>query len=207
VALAAALFLQFSVKKYIAWVYWLAVAMVAVFGTMSADGLHIELGIPYLVSSTFFAVVLVLIFIAWYIVEGTLSIHSINTCRREVFYWATVVATFALGTAAGDMTATTFHLGYLTSGIIFTVLFALPAVAYLWFGASEVLTFWIAYVLTRPLGASFADWFGAARDRGGLGWGTLPVALGLSGLIIIAVVYLTASLAGVNHRRSTPGRV
>ena len=129
VVFVVALAIQLSVKRYIAWVYWLAVAMVAVFGTMAADGLHIELGIPYLVSTIFFAVILVIIFTVWYVSERNLSIHSIYTRRREVFYWATVVTTFALGTAAGDMTATTLHLGYLTSGIVFTLLFALPAVA------------------------------------------------------------------------------
>lgn len=206
IVFAAALFLQFSVKKYIAGVYWLAVAMVAVFGTMAADGLHIELGIPYLLSSTFFATVLILIFIAWYAVEHTLSIHSIFTRRREFFYWATVVTTFALGTAAGDMTATTLHLGYLTSGIVFALLFALPAVAYLWFGAGEVLTFWIAYILTRPLGASFADWFAVSRSRGGLAWGTLPVALSLTALIVVAVAYLTVTREGVNRHRFSLGR-
>ena len=111
--------LQFSVRRYNSWVYWLAVVMVSVFGTMAADVLHIGLGIPYAVSTTFFAVVLAVVFVVWYRSEGTLSIHSIFTRRREVFYWATVMATFALGTAAGDMTAKDFGLGYLGSGVMF----------------------------------------------------------------------------------------
>ena len=106
IALAGALVLQFSVKRYIPWVYWLTVVMVAVFGTMAADGLHIQFGIPYIVSTIFIAIVLAIVFIAWQLTEKTLSIHSIYTPRREAFYWATVMATFALGTAAGDMTAT-----------------------------------------------------------------------------------------------------
>ena len=113
VGLVIALALQFAAPRYRPWIYWLAVAMVAVFGTMAADVLHIQFGIPYLVSTIFFAVVLAAVFVVWYSSEHTLSIHTINTRRREVFYWLTVMATFALGTAAGDMTATTLHLGYL----------------------------------------------------------------------------------------------
>jgi uncharacterized membrane-anchored protein len=129
-ALVASLVVQFRVRRYVAWVYWTAVVMVAVFGTMAADGLHVELGVPYAVSTPFFAVALAVIFVLWYRTEKTLSIHSIYTRPREMFYWATVLATFALGTAAGDLTATTLHLGYLGSGILFTAVIAIPAVAY-----------------------------------------------------------------------------
>src|SRR5579884_566396 len=114
-----AIILQFWVKKYIPWIYWLTVSMVAVFGTMAADVVHIVLGVPYLISAIFFAIALTIIFTVWHKVEGTLSIHSIFTPSRELFYWLTVVTTFALGTAVGDMTAVTFNLGYLTSGILF----------------------------------------------------------------------------------------
>src|SRR3984957_374108 len=127
---ALALVLQFWVRRYVAWVYWLAVVMVAVFGTMAADVLHIKFGFPYEVSPALFAVVLSVVFVAWNATEKTLSIHSITTPRREAFYWCTVASTFALGTAAGDMTATTFHLGYFVSGVVFTVLIAIPAVAH-----------------------------------------------------------------------------
>jgi uncharacterized membrane-anchored protein len=126
VAFAAALILQLSVRRYIAWVYWLAVVMVAIFGTMVADALHIQLGVPYTVSTVGFAIALTLIFIAWYVTERTLSIHRITTLRRELFYWATVCATFALGTATGDLTAYTFHLGFLASGLLFVVVIADP---------------------------------------------------------------------------------
>ncbi len=189
--LLISLILQFYVRKYIPWIYWLTVVMVAIFGTMAADVLHIGLGIPYLISTIFFAIVLSAIFILWYKTEKTLSIHSIFTPRREIFYWATVMATFALGTAAGDMTATTLGLGYLTSGILFTILFAIPAIGYFKFRVNEILAFWIAYILTRPLGASFADWVGRPTNLGGLGLGTGVVSLILTILIIIFVAYLT----------------
>ena len=171
IVLLAVLALQFSVRRYVPWIYWLVVVMVSVFGTMAADIVHIVLGVPYLISTIFFAIVLAIIFTLWYAREKTLSIHSIYTYHRELFYWATVLATFALGTAAGDMTATTLGLGYFSSGILFTVLFAIPAFCYWFFGLNEIFAFWCAYVLTRPLGASFSDWMAVAHSRGGLGFG------------------------------------
>lgn len=191
IALVIALVLQFSVKRYIAWVYWLSVSMVAVFGTMVADAMHIQLHIPYVISTAFFAVSLAIVFIVWQKSEKTLSIHSINTRRREMFYWATVLATFALGTAAGDLTATTIGLGYFSSGLLFIGLIALPAVGYWLFGLNEIFAFWCAYVLTRPLGASFADWMSKSPSIGGLGWGDGHVAIVLSVVIIGFVVYLS----------------
>ena len=188
-----ALVLQFAVRRYVAWIYWLAVVMVAVFGTMAADVLHVQFGIPYLVTTVFFAVALAVIFVAWYATEKTLSIHSINTFRRELFYWATVMATFALGTATGDMTSITLHLGYFSSGVMFAVLICLPALAYWLFGLNEIFAFWLAYILTRPLGATFADWVGKPKSVSGLGEGTGLVSLCLTILIIIFVVYLTVT--------------
>ena len=200
IGLLVTLALQFSAKKYLPWIYWLAVVMVSVFGTMAADVVHIVLGIPYLISTIFFSVSLAVIFILWYVTEKTLSIHSIFTTRRELFYWATVLATFALGTAAGDMTATTLHLGYFTSGIVFAIVFAIPAVAYFWFGLNEVIAFWFAYIITRPLGASFADWMGVSLARGGLAWGTGPVSLALAILIVGCVGYLSLTHVDVEKR-------
>jgi uncharacterized membrane-anchored protein len=207
IALAVALVLQFSARRYEAWTYWSAVVMVAVFGTMAADVLHGGLGIPYIASTLALAVVLAAIFAAWYWTEKTLSIHSIHTRRREAFYWATVMATFALGTAAGDLTATTFGWGYFYSGVMFTV--AIAAVACVHFiglrispagrhreSTFAVLTFWLAYILTRPLGASFADWMGKPAGQGALGWGDGTVSLSL----LIVIVALVAYLA-VGHRR------
>jgi uncharacterized membrane-anchored protein len=194
IGLLAALILQFSVRRYVAWIYWFAVVMVAIVGTMAADVIHVVLGISYLTSAVFFSVALAVIFIAWYACEKTLSIHSITTLRRELFYWATVMATFALGTAAGDLTAATIHLGYLASGILFAVLFAAPALAYRLLGLNEIVAFWFAYIVTRPLGASFADWFGkSALD--GLGLGDTKVAVVLTILIVAFVTYLS-----VTHR-------
>ena len=193
IGLLAALVLQFSVRRYVAWIYWLAVIMVAIFGTMAADVLHIGLGIPYLFSTIFFAIVLIIIFFVWYKIEKTLSIHSIITPRRELFYWAAVITTFALGTAAGDMTAVTFNLGYLDSGIMFALLFAIPLVLYKFFGFNEVITFWFAYIMTRPFGASFADWFGRTKDLGGIGFGTGKTSIVLGVLIVIFVSYLAIS--------------
>jgi uncharacterized membrane-anchored protein len=188
--LAVALVLQFAAPRYRPWIYWFAVAMVAVFGTMAADALHIELGIPYVVSTAFFSVVLIVVFAVWYASERTLSIHSITTPRRETFYWLTVISTFALGTAAGDMTATTFHLGYLVSGIAFTILIAVPAVAHRWFGLNAIVAFWFAYIVTRPLGASYADWLGVSHARGGLNIGSGTVSIASTVLIVIAVALL-----------------
>jgi uncharacterized membrane-anchored protein len=193
IGFALALVLQFSVRRYIAWIYWLTVVMVAIFGTMAADVLHVGFGIPYIVSASFFFVSLAVIFTAWYLTEKTLSIHSITTRRRELFYWATVVTTFALGTAVGDMTATTLGLGYLTSGIMFAVIIAIPALGYWLFGLNEILAFWFAYIITRPLGASFADWMGKPRNAGGFGLGTGKVSLVLTILIISFVAYLTVT--------------
>ncbi|MCU1423216.1 MAG: hypothetical protein JWN36_2867 [Microbacteriaceae bacterium] len=196
VLFAVALVLQFAVRRYIPVVYWLAVVMVSVFGTMAADVTHIVLGVPYAVSTVAFAVALVVVFLPWHRMEGTLSIHSITTRRRELFYWAAVLVTFALGTATGDLTATTLHLGYLASGVLFAIVIAVPFVAWRWFGLNAVAAFWFAYIVTRPLGASFADWMGVSHARGGLDWGTGPVSLVLAAIIAVLVVVMA-----VQHRR------
>jgi uncharacterized membrane-anchored protein len=210
-AFAAAVALQFYWPRYNAWVYWLAVTMVAVFGTMGADVLHLVIGIPYLFTTIFFAIALAIIFWTWGAVEGTLSIHSITTRRRELFYWLTVMATFALGTAAGDMTAFTLHLGFLASGLLFAGLIALLAIVreatkgrFAKHDARQqrnaVLLFWLAYILTRPLGASFADWFGKPENIGGLGWGDGTVSLTLTLLLVGLVWYLAATHLDVKGR-------
>jgi len=191
VVLAGALALQFFVRHYVAWIYWFAVVMVAVFGTMAADVLHVQFHVPYAVTSTLFAAVLTGVFVVWYKTEGTLSIHTITTPRREVFYWSTVMATFALGTALGDLTAHTLGLGYLTAGVMFCGLIAVPAIGYWWWGFNEVFAFWFAYIVTRPLGASFADYLGKPQTLGGLGIGDGVVALILSGAIVIMVAYVS----------------
>ena len=198
--LAGVIWVQFRAPRYSAWLYWAAVVMVSVFGTMCADVLHVAFGIPYAVSTAFFAVVLVAVFVLWYRVEGTLSIHSITSPRRELFYWMTVVTTFALGTAVGDLTATTLKLGYFSSGVMFAVLFAVPAVAYR-FGLNAIFAFWFAYVVTRPFGASFADWMGVSVKRGGLAWGTGPVSLVLLAIIVVLVAVLAVTKMDVAEQQ------
>ncbi|WP_241654693.1 hypothetical protein [Sporolactobacillus shoreae] len=200
--LAAAMVLQFSVKRYIAWIYWLVVVMVSIFGTMAADVVHVVIGIPYLVSTAFFAIVLAGVFIVWFAAEKTLSIHSIDTFRRETFYWMTVLGTFALGTASGDMTATTLHLGYFASGILFAVLLVMPAVAYWKFGLNPIFSFWFAYVMTRPVGASFSDWLSKPLGEGGIGWGEGQVSLVMAIIIVALVGYLQITKMDAHHSQA-----
>jgi uncharacterized membrane-anchored protein len=188
---------QFSTRRYVAWVYWFAVIMVAISGTLAADAVHVGLGIPYVMSTVFYALVLAAVFVVWQRTEGTLSIHSITTVRRELFYWAAVLATFALGTAAGDMTAATLGWGYLSSGLFFAVVLLVPAILYARTTISPVFLFWFAYVFTRPLGASFADWFGKDRHLGGLALGDGPV----SAVVTVAILAVVARLA---YQSGTP---
>ena len=200
-AFAVAMALQFRIERYVPWTYWLAVLMVAVFGTMAADVLHVEFGVPYAVSTAGFAVVLAVVFTTWHRSEGTLSIHSITTSRRETFYWLAVLATFAMGTAVGDLTAYTLGLGFLASGVVFALAFLVPAVAWRFFGLNAILAFWIAYVLTRPLGASIADWLGKPRDAHGLGYGDGPVAGVLFVMIAVLVAWVSRSYSPATSRR------
>jgi uncharacterized membrane-anchored protein len=170
-----------------------------VFGTMAADVLHVGFGVPYIASTALYAVVLALVFFFWDRTEPTLSIHSINTMRREAFYWASVVATFAMGTALGDLTATTFHLGYSYSILLFAGIIAIPAVGYRFFKWNPIFSFWFAYVITRPLGASFADWVGKPESAGGLGMGDGNVSWVLTIVIALLVAYLAVTKADVQH--------
>lgn len=205
VGLVVSLALQLTVRRYVAWIYWFAVVMVAVFGTMAADVLHVQFGVPYVASTVFFAAALAVVFVTWYASERTLSIHTIHAGRRELFYWATVIATFALGTAAGDWTAATLGLGYLASLLLFAALFVLPGIGYRFAGLNAVFAFWFAYVMTRPLGASFADWVGKPY-LGGLGAGDAKIAGVLTVLIIGVVAYLAMSRVDVpaDQRTVTP---
>ncbi|MGZ4428483.1 MAG: COG4705 family protein [Nocardioidaceae bacterium] len=189
-----ALWLQLRVRRYVAATYWFAVAMVAVFGTMAADVLHVVLGISYVVTTTFWGLAVAVVFFLWHRSEGTLSIHSITTRRRETFYWTTVLATFALGTAAGDLTATQLGLGFLASGVLFAAVMLVPALGWWRFGMNNVLGFWFAYVVTRPLGASFADWLGKPPSfDGGLGYGDGTVTAAATVLIVALVGYLAVT--------------
>jgi uncharacterized membrane-anchored protein len=203
VAFAAALVLQFRMRRYTAWTYWFAVVMVGIFGTMAADVLHVALGVPYFASATLFAIALAAVFILWHRTEHTLSIHSIDRPRRELCYWAAVVATFALGTSAGDLTATTLHLGYLGSIVAFAVVLLIPAAGYRWLGWNAIFSFWFAYVITRPVGASIADWLGKPSDVGGLGIGSGVVSPVLAILIACLVAYLAVTRSDVQREPGT----
>lgn len=183
-----AIWLQMRQREYRAPIYWFAVMMVAIFGTMAADGIHDGASIPYSVTTPLFGLIMAAIFLLWYRSEGTLSIHTITTRRREGFYWATVLATFALGTAAGDLTATPLHLGFFPSALLFISIIAIPAVGWWRFDLNPIVAFWFAYIVTRPIGASFADWFSKPASITGLGLGDGAV----SGLALIVFVTLVA---------------
>jgi uncharacterized membrane-anchored protein len=176
VGIVVALRLQLRQTEYRAPYYWFAVMMVAIFGTMAADGIHDGANIPYGVTTPAFAIITGLIFLLWYRSEGTLSIHSITTRRRERFYWAAVLGTFALGTAAGDLTAYQLKLGFWPSAVLFAVVFAIPAIGWWRLRWNPIFAFWFAYIVTRPLGASFADGF-SKPTSGGLNLGDPLVSL------------------------------
>jgi uncharacterized membrane-anchored protein len=201
--LGGALGMQFAVRRYRTWIYWLAVAAVAVTGTIAADGLHLVVGLPYWQTTALYAFCLAVIFAAWYLTEGTLSIHSITTWRRELFYWATVMATFALGTALGDLTAVTYHFGFFSSAVLFLIVIAIPLVAHWKLGMNSVLAFWFAYTITRPLGASIADWLGVPHNLGGLDWGRGVVAALMLVPVIVCVAYMAVTGIDAEHDPGT----
>ncbi len=197
--LAVTLFLQFRAKKYIPGIYWLAVVLLSIFGTLITDNLTDNFGISLITTTVIFSIVLAVIFAAWYWSEKTLSIHSIVTTKREAFYWLAILFTFALGTAAGDLTAKKFNLGYLTSVLIFAGLIAVVTVAHLRFKLNAVLAFWIAYIFTRPLGASIGDYLSQAKADGGLNLGTVKT----SSLFLIAILATVIYLA-ITKKDATP---
>ncbi len=189
--LAVALVAQFRSRRYVPSIYWLSVVLISVVGTLITDNLVDNLGVPLQVTTAFFAVVLPLTFAAWYAAERTLSIHTIVTTRREAFYWLVILFTFALGTAAGDLVGESFGLGYGLSAVQFGGLIALVALAFYGFRANAVLAFWLAYILTRPLGASLGDLLSQPRNLGGLGLGTT----GTSGIFLVTILALVIYLA------------
>jgi uncharacterized membrane-anchored protein len=200
--LIIALFFQFRSRRYVPGVYWLAVVLISVVGTLITDNLTDNFGVSLVTTTILFGAALAATFTAWYAKEKTLSIHSIFTARREAFYWLAILFTFALGTAAGDLAAERLKVGYLRSAIMFAALIAVVTVAYYVseavLGAAHrrmasiaVLSFWIAYVLTRPLGASLGDYFSQAPDSGGLGLGTVVTSALFLAAILLTVIYLT----------------
>jgi uncharacterized membrane-anchored protein len=191
--LVVGLAVQFRTRRYVAAVYWLAVVLISVVGTLLTDNLTDALGVPLAVSTVVFAAALAATFAAWYAAEGTLSIHSIVTGRREAFYWLAILVTFALGTAVGDLVDEQFGIGYWPTALIVAVLIAAVAVSHLVFRADAVLTFWIAYVLTRPLGASLGDGLSQPRSDGGLGLGTTVTSVVFLAVILAVVTYLAVT--------------
>lgn len=197
--LVGALLLQLRTRRYLPWIYWLTVVLVSVVGTQITDALTDGLDVSLYLSTTVFALALAATFTIWYSLERTLSIHTIVTTRRELFYWAAILFTFALGTAAGDLATEALQLGFRLGIVIFGGLIALVTLAY-YRGANPVLTFWIAYVLTRPLGASLGDFLSQAQTYGGLGLGTVFTSATFLIVIVILVASLTTGATGAGGR-------
>ena len=189
--LAVALALQFRLRRYVPTVYWLAVVLISIVGTLITDNMVENLGVALTTSTIAFAVALAIAFAVWYASERTLSIHTIYTTRREAFYWLTVLFTFALGTAAGDLLAEKIDIGYWKSGVIFGGAIAVVYVAHRMLGLGAILAFWLAYILTRPLGASIGDELSQTRHDGGLGLGTTVTSVVFLAAIAATVAYLT----------------
>jgi uncharacterized membrane-anchored protein len=185
------LFFQFRSLKYVPWIYWLAVVLISVVGTLVTDNLVDNFGVSLETTTIIFSLILLATFVVWYLSEKTLSIHSIYTTKRESFYWLAILVTFALGTAAGDLAAESLNLGYLMSALIFAALIGVVTIAHYSFKLNAVLAFWIAYILTRPLGASLGDFLSQPRDAGGLELGTVGTSAIFLVTILILVIYLT----------------
>ena len=194
--LIAALVLQFAQKKYVPWAYWLAVVLVSIVGTLISDNLVDNLGISLQTTTIAFSIALAATFTAWFAVERTLSIHTIYTTRREVFYWFAILFTFALGTSSGDFLAEGLGLGYLQAGITYTALIAAIAFSYYVLKMNGILAFWLAYIFTRPMGASFGDLLSQPTPDGGLGFGTVGTSLLFLSAIAGTVIYMTLSRDG-----------
>jgi len=197
--LIALLVVQFRLRRYVPAVYWSVVVVISVFGTLITDNMSDRYNVPLTTSTILFSIVLAAVFAVWYAVERTLSIHTIYTTRREAFYWLAILFTFALGTAAGDLSAEKFDLGYAVSIGIFGGLIALVAIAHFAFGLNSVLSFWLAYILTRPLGASIGDYLSQSRADGGLGIGTTATSV----VFLTSILALVAFLA-ITRKDVTP---
>lgn len=197
--LLVALGVQFRLRRYVPTAYWIAIVLISVFGTLITDTLTDSAGVPLQTSTTVFAVLLVAAFAVWFAVERTLSIHTIVTSRREGFYWLTILCTFALGTAAGDLFGEQLGLGFFVSALIFAAVIAAITVAHLRFGLNAIVAFWLAYVLTRPLGASVGDLLSQPRADGGLGIGTTVTSYVFLAIIVALVTYLTRTKRDVTE--------
>lgn len=197
--LAVFITLQFSQKRYVPWAYWTCVVMISIVGTLITDNLVDNLGVRLETTTIFFAAALAVTFVLWYFWEETLSIHSIVTTQREIWYWLAILFTFSLGTAAGDLVAEKFELGYLATGLLFLAIVMAFWAAYL-LKANAVLTFWLAYIFTRPLGASFGDLLSQPVEYGGLGFGTILTSLLFLILIVGTVAFMTVTGRGREYQ-------
>lgn len=200
--LLALLAVQFGLRRYVPGVYWSVVVVISVFGTLITDNMTDRYNVPLTTSTIVFSIVLAAVFAGWYAVERTLSIHTIFTTRREAFYWLAILFTFALGTAAGDLSAEKLDLGYAVSILIFGGLIALVAFGHYVLRINAVLTFWLAYILTRPLGASIGDEMSQSSHKyGGLGLGTTGTSYIFLGAILALVAYLSITRRDATERR------
>ncbi|QTR46293.1 hypothetical protein J9253_20365 [Thiothrix litoralis] len=205
VVLVGFLFAQVKTKTYTPWLYWLTVVMVSIVGTLITDNLTDNLGVPLTVSTAAFSAVLAVTFWLWHKSEGSLSIHSIYTAKRELFYWAAILFTFALGTAAGDLLAESVGLGYAISALAFGAVIAVITIGFYAFKLNGILAFWLAYIITRPLGASIGDLLSQNVGNGGLGLGTM----GTSAVFLVAIVGLVSylTLSRVDAPKAVEGAV
>jgi len=190
--LLISLVFQLKAKRYVPKIYWVVVVFISVVGTLISDNLVDNLGVSLTTTSLIFAVALIAVFVFWYLSERTLSVHTIYTVRRELFYWAAILFTFSLGTSAGDLLSESLGLGYPVSALMFAAAIALIYLAYRVKLMNEVLAFWLAYILTRPLGASMGDMLTQPKDEGGLGLGTIPVSVFCLLAIVGLVIYLSS---------------
>ncbi|MEV0981829.1 hypothetical protein [Streptomyces sp. NPDC049915] len=202
--LAVVLVVQFRTSAYRAGVYWLAVALISIVGTLISDNLTDNMGVPLETSTAVFAIALAVVFVIWYRRERTLSVHHIDTTSRESYYWLAVLFTFALGTAAGDLVSERMDLGYWLSAVLFAAAIAAVAIAHFALGLDAVWSFWIAYILTRPLGASIGDYLSQPGGDGGLGLGTVVTSALFLAVILGLVVYLSATRKDVLEPERAP---
>jgi uncharacterized membrane-anchored protein len=194
--LIGALMLQFGQKRYVPWSYWLAVVLISIVGTLVTDNLVDNFGVSLISATIGFTIALAATFAAWFASEKTLSIHKVFTLKREAYYWLAILFTFALGTAAGDMVAELFGLGYLATGILFGMIIASLALGYALLGLDPILGFWLAYIFTRPLGASFGDLLSQPTKFGGMGLGTIITSALFLSAIVAIVAYMSVSRDG-----------
>jgi uncharacterized membrane-anchored protein len=205
VLLIVAMVFQFRARKYAPGIYWLTVVLISIVGTLITDNLTDNLGVALATTTAVFAILLGATFAAWYASEKTLSIHTIYTIRREAFYWATILFTFALGTAAGDLASEKLNLGYLVAALIFGGMIALVALGHFGLRMNAILAFWIAYILTRPFGASIGDYLSQAPGDGGLGLGTVVTSALFLVTILVLVVYLAVTRRDETAPITVPG--